>query len=73
MQTSKSQFAAQNHLTPDAAYLLLSYLVAIGIAKNIGMVPKAPGAKKGRSETLYELDADRAREHFARFDKIFRP
>lgn len=63
MKITTKSLAELTNTQRDAAYGLLIYLKAAGLAQEAGTVEKPVGAK-GRAEVLYEIDLGVISEHF---------
>jgi hypothetical protein len=63
MKATTTEIARAAKVERQAAYGLVTYLKALGLAKEAGTVAKEPGAK-GRAENIYEIDGDAVVEHF---------
>lgn len=63
MKFTTNKLAEITNTKRDAAYALMVYLKAAGLAQEAGTVEKPAGAK-GRAESLYEIDLSSVAEHF---------
>lgn len=63
MKFTTNKLAEITNTQREAAYGLLIYLKAVGLAQEAGTVEKPAGAK-GRAESLYEIDLGSVAEHF---------
>ena len=68
MKYTTNKLAETTNTKREAAYALLVYLKAAGLAQEAGAVEKPVGVK-GRAEMLYEIDLSSVSEHFKKLSE----